>query len=638
MKRGIRLLIAAAALSFMALVTNAQTFAILTDDDSLFLYSIGTPPGAKVGFTGITAGQRPVAMDYRPATRELYVMGYNSSNGSTQLYRVNPANGGAVAVGTAVTLSLGTGSIGFDFNPTVDRIRVVGANRSNYRLNPNDGSISATDGNLSYALGDPNVLAVPSIGAAAYTNSYPGLTTTTMYVYDESLNVLGSLAAPNTGTITTVGSSGITVNTANRTTDIDIYFNPANKTNTAFFVANTGTSNLDNLYMLNLGTGTATPLGPGTSTAIKDIAVEPAALNNTAPLTGPLVYALASPGKLLVSFDANNPEQLRSMVSVTGIDTTQTIVGMDFRPATGELIALGYALGSSPNNYRLYAINTTSGVATAINTGTDTLALGNTSEIGFDFNPTVDRIRVVSAQSRASYRLNPITGLVAATDSNLQWAAGDVNAGRAVRVSTVAYTNSYPGTTTTALNGINDSGMVFLNINPPNNGRLNTISSGIFGATTLSGTTDLDYFYDSTTSSNIGYLAANTGSPTVDLLYTISATGTPTLVDTIGYGLTITDIAVMPRFKNVPGVGIKVANAQQPLLFPNPATAFIRVALPSAVTTASTYGVTDITGRVLLQGALAAGTTMKDIAVRNLPDGIYILRIDGYAPVRFSKL
>ncbi len=640
MKTGLRLLITSVSLS-LAATASAQTIVALTDNDSLFTIASAGSPGAvsnRMALTGIAAGQTIAGMDYRPATGELFALGYNSGTGAAQLYTINATNGGAVAVGTAINLSLGTGSIGFDFNPTVDRIRVVGANRNNYRLNPITGGIAATDGTLQYALGDPNVLSLPSVGAVAYTNSFPGLTTTTLYDYDESLNVLSSQNPPNNGTLNTIGSSGIVVNSAARTTDMDIWFNPANKTNNAYFIANTGSGTTDNLYTISLTSGSATPLG-SIGLPVKDIAVLPATFNSSAPLTGNLIYALATPGRLLLSFDSNNPEQLRSLMNITGVDSAMTLVGMDFRPADGNLYALGYTMGLF-TNYRLYTINTATGVATPISSGNDTMSLGNTSEIGFDFNPTVDRIRVVSALSRANYRLNPNNGLIAAVDSNLQWTAGDVNAGRTVRVSTVAYTNSYPGATATALNGINDSGLVFVNINPPNNGRLNTVSSGIFGPASLSGTTDLDYYYDSATTSNTAYLAANPGSASVDLLYRINATGIPTVVDTIGYGLTITDIAVMPQFKNVltGGVGVKGINSTQPVVYPNPASTAIRMALPASLTEASTYSIVDMTGRVMLQGAMAAGASTIDISLRGMADGIYILRVEGYAPVRFSKL
>ena len=91
-------------------------------------------------------------------------MGYNAiaavGVANAQIYDLNSLTGVATAAGPAVRLELGTGSIGFDFNPTVDRIRVVAGNRANYRLNPNDGTIAATDGTLAYATGT----ATPSIG------------------------------------------------------------------------------------------------------------------------------------------------------------------------------------------------------------------------------------------------------------------------------------------------------------------------------------------------------------------------------------------------------------------------------------------------------------------------------------------
>ncbi len=642
MKTGLHAVIAAVSLALSAPAAQAQTIVGVTDNDSLITFS-ATAPGtiiSKTYLSGISVGQAIQGLDYRPATGELYALGYNLNTGVSQLYTINVAAGMATPVGAAITLALGNGgSIGFDFNPTVDRIRVVGANRSNYRLNPITGGIAATDINLQYALTDINVLSTPSVGAVAYTNSFPGLTTTSLYDYDESLNILALQNPPNNGTLNTIGSSGIAINSALRTVDMDIWFNPATKSNTAYLVANTGSSSIDNLYTINLATGTATPVG-SIGLGVKEIAVQPATFT-PGPLTGRLIYALAGP-RLLVSFDSNNPEQLRSLNAITGVDSQQTLVGMDFRPADGLLYALGYT-GGLYNTYRIYTINTATGVAIPISSGNDTMALGNTFEIGFDFNPTVDRIRVVSALTRASYRLNPNNGLVVATDSSLQWTTGDANAGRTVRVSTVAYTKSYPGSTTTTLSGINDSGAIFVTINPPNNGRLNTVASSIFGASaSLFGTTDLDFFYDSTSSTDIGYLAANSGTSALDILYTLNpTTGAVTLVDTIGFGLAISDIAVRPAFKNItiPVVGVKgvVANMQL-VVYPNPAGNIVSVKLPAALTDAATYGITDITGRVMMEGTMGAGTKERELTMNGLPGGIYLLRVEGFAPVRFSKL
>jgi len=228
-----------------------------------------------VGITGVDASQTLVGLDVRPANNALYALGYNAAAATgvanAQVYSI-AASGAATAIGTAVRLELGTGSVGFDFNPTVDRIRVVGANRTNYRLNPADGTISATDGTLTYASGT----ATPSIGAAAYTNSFTGANAasgTVLYTYDELLNTLNTQDPPNVGTTNRIGASGITANATAPNVDLDIYSTGAG-TNTAFLVANTGTAANTSLYTVNLTTGATTLVGViGNGSAVRDIAV-----------------------------------------------------------------------------------------------------------------------------------------------------------------------------------------------------------------------------------------------------------------------------------------------------------------------------------------------------------------------------
>ena len=72
---------------------------------------------------------------------------------------------------------------------------------------------------------------------------------------------------------------------------------------------------------------------------------------------------------------------------VTGLQSNETLLGIDFRPATGEL----YGLGSTS---RLYKVDPTTAVATAVG-GQFSRCLSGFS-FGFDFNPVIDRIRVVS--------------------------------------------------------------------------------------------------------------------------------------------------------------------------------------------------------------------------------------------------
>ena len=86
------------------------------------------------------------------------------------------------------------------------------------RIDANDGSIVdfdvATpgvqpDGNLAYAVGDPNAAADPALTGSGYTNSFAGATSTTLYGIDSGLDVLVIQSSPNNGTLNTVGGLGV---------------------------------------------------------------------------------------------------------------------------------------------------------------------------------------------------------------------------------------------------------------------------------------------------------------------------------------------------------------------------------------------------------------------------------------------
>ncbi|WP_226163873.1 DUF4394 domain-containing protein, partial [Hymenobacter terricola] len=236
---------------------------------------------APVRITGVTAGQTLVGIDYRPADNLLYALGYNSAlaapTANTQLYLLNPGTNVVTAIGSAMRLELGgaTERIGFDFNPSVDRIRVVSTNDANYRLNPITGGIAATDTNLAYASGTP---ANPGVGAVAYTNSAVGVTaaSTTLYDFDYLNNGLLSIQnPPNNGTLNTQstvsfvikgGASPGTYGVGNPTDiGLDIYYNPGAGTNVGYVAEvtepRTNGARASNTYRLDLATGVATQLG-----------------------------------------------------------------------------------------------------------------------------------------------------------------------------------------------------------------------------------------------------------------------------------------------------------------------------------------------------------------------------------------
>ncbi len=645
MKTSLLLMSPILALAIAAPGLSAQTIFGVTESDALFSISNAATPNSTtvpVPVTGLTPGQTIAGMDYRPATGELFALGYNYANGSSQLYRINTATAAATAVNaTPITLALGTGSIGFDFNPTVDRIRVVGAtSRKNYRLNPLNGSIAATDGDLAFAAGDVHAAQTPSVGAVAYTNSYLGTEATSLYDYDESLNALLLQNPPNNGTINTIGASGIAVNTNNRTVDMDIYFDPISRMNLAFLSANTGPGNIDGLFSINLANGAASSLG-SVGLPVKDIAV--VIERNIAPLDGDqLIYALTRTNRNLISFSSGDPSIIRTVVPVTGISAGQTLAGIDFRPENGALYGLGYNPANS--RYQLYTINPETGAASAVNAGPDSMDLGNdVNAIGFDFNPVVDRIRVVSGKTRANYRLNPITGSIAATDIPLLWSGTDPNVMLPVRVGSVAYTNSYPRAAATSLHGFNDTVGIFVTINPPNNGTVNTTMAGNILLNNADLSIDMDFYYDSVTGMNFGYLAANPMGSNNDMLYRFNPSGAPMMIGSIGLGIPVADIAVRSTFRNAAGnlavqSGMKAAS---PVVFPNPAFDKLSISLPAGMTEGARYRITDLSGRLLLEGDVPAGQGQISVPLSGLAGGVYYLSLScercQEAPVKFIK-
>ncbi len=179
-------------------------------------------------------------------------------------------------------------------------------------------------------------------------------------------------------------------------------------------------------------------------------------------IDGITFYALA--GNTLDQYSTSDPERVIGSVMITGLQSGEQIVGIDFRPATGELFALGsksriYVIDPSTGNAKFIAALTTipMGSTTAV-----PLSLSGTS-FGVDFNPAVDRIRIVSNTGQ-NLRVNPTNG-VTIVDGSINPQPASVNA--------VAYDNNDrdPGTGT-ELYALDISSKQLFEIDPPNNGTL----------------------------------------------------------------------------------------------------------------------------------------------------------------------
>lgn len=475
-----RLFIGASALAFGMMVSSCEkdsmtttpkpdvTFFALTDGKQLLKINAmnSEMATATTPITGLMANDALTAIDFRPATGELY--GVSMMN---RLYVINQETGAARVVGMAALSPAIIGSaVALDFNPTVDRIRLVTNTGQNLRLHPETGAVAATDGVINGGMS-------PSIESVAYTNNVAGASTTVLYDIDSKSDKLYKQDPPNNGTLVEVGALGVDI-TASAGFDI----NPAGDAAlTAVQVAGKW-----ELHQVDLMTGKLTKIGNLPAGNINGLAIQ----------TAPVAFAVDESNNLL----AFNFMSVGTPVSkpITGLQTGETVVGIDFRPVNGQL----YALGSSS---RIYVLNTSSGAATAVGTLPFTTLLVGTS-FGFDFNPTVDRIRCVSNLG-LNLRLHPETGLVAAVDLMLNPGTPSITAS--------AYTNNFAGATTTILYNIDSATDKLYKQDPPNNGTLVEVGALGINVENASG-------FDIGSRSGMAYAALKVGSSSS--IYTINLT------------------------------------------------------------------------------------------------------------------
>lgn len=409
-------------------------FQALSDNNQLLQLNANNVGGtaASVAITGLQSGERILSIDYRPATGQLYGLGSTS-----RLYIINPTTGAARALGMGpFTPAINGTAVTIDFNPTVDRIRLVSNTGQNLRLNPETGTVTATDGSI-------NGVATATITGVAYTNSISGASSTILYDIDPATDKLYRQDPPNDGTLVTIGDLGVNVT---GTAGFDIAADGDRA------LAALSVDNSTALYEINLTTGRATRY---------DNFITTAAIIGIAIPTLPVAYGVDVDN----NFVAFNPTRPQTQVAkpITGVQSGERIVGIDMRPTNGQLYGLG-------GTGRLYTINPSSGVATAVGTGTPLPITG--TDFGFDFNPTVDRIRVVS-NTGINLQVNPADG-VAIVD-------GPLNPGTP-SVTAAAYTNNVAGATSTVLCDIDSNTDMLYRQDPPNAGTL--VAVGALGVNT----------------------------------------------------------------------------------------------------------------------------------------------------------
>jgi hypothetical protein len=554
---------------------TTATFFLLTNDGKIAALTEALPsqPATPVATTGVTAGETLVGIDVRPQNGRLYGLGINATANTATLYLLNPQSGLATAVGAAGQIAFTTDGVtpvdlpdpatvgyGFDFNPAADRLRIVTSSGLNFRVNPNTGA--PVDGDLGGAAGSVTGInpdgaintGTTTVDGAAYTNNTPNNgNITTLYTIDAASNSLFIQNPPNAGTQTlgqTVTLNGSTLDFSTNS-DFDIPPGVNAASSSAAVASGSATAALTvggaaGLYQINLVNGQATLIGMLGSLVIRDLAI-------WSPL--PIGNALTADGTALLRFRLDTPGTTTTQAIGT-ITAGETLVGIDGRPQTGQLFALG--VNATADTATLYLLDPQNGVGTAVGIASQIAfvdAVGSpvdlpdpaTAGYGIDFNPTVDRLRVVTSTG-LNFRVNPNNGAPIDGDSvagiNTD---GLVNGSGSTGVSATAYANNFSqqlgGGTVTTLYTLDAASNTLFIQNPPNVGTQTSPLAITLGGTPLDFTNANGFdippgatvLAANTPATGNAYALLTVGGTTS--LYRIAlATGAATLLGALGTG------------------------------------------------------------------------------------------------------
>ena len=495
----------------------------LTSKNRLISFNQSMPTSIRgsISISGLQIGETLLAIDIRPADGNLYAL---VSTG--RVYRIDPSTGAATLKSTLTADSsdatnpftgLSGEDFGIDFNPVVDRLRVVSDAGQNLRINVDTGA-TITDATLNSGGATRR-----GVTGAAYTNNFAAACRTTLFFVDSINDRLLVTNDPNGGVLTERGDFRVdsaTVNGYEIRTD-------TNGVNTALVVstARVKKDSVPTLYTVNLTDGAMTSNGTvgglDDDEMIRGLAVRPPASAPNQAIGN--VVAVTQSNKL-ISFNNASPQKLCTSASVTGLGLGESVLGIDKRPADGNL----YALSS---NARIYQLDANTAAATPVSTlAADPSDTSNPfkglsgTEFGVDFNPIPDRMRIVTDTGQ-NLRVNVDTGITI-TDTLLNPAGSAITA--------AAYTNSFKGTTTTTLYILdtqNDRLMIQGRpSNDPNKGDLQAV--GVLGIDVQAVAS-----FEINGGNNMALAAVTLPNATTSELRTVDLkTGAATRVNTIGGG------------------------------------------------------------------------------------------------------
>ena len=216
-----------------------------------------------VAITGLqTTSERVIGIDFRPRTGQLFATTVPIgaiTNTLIRTYSITPLTGAATFVGSIPGTVPGAADVpgGYDFNPTVDRIRIGNVNDENFRVNPNNGSLSGDDPGLNPAGAQIIGLAYDRnfdrVNATTIPTTLFGISRTSSTLVTQGGINGGSPGGANGGLIANVRALGVTLDSGAAGFDIP--------TGSTTGVATLSVGGTNGLYSVNLQSGTASLIG-----------------------------------------------------------------------------------------------------------------------------------------------------------------------------------------------------------------------------------------------------------------------------------------------------------------------------------------------------------------------------------------
>lgn len=431
--------------SVFGLNLNGQLIRFETEDASSIVTADIT--GATGTFIGV---------DFRPADQLLY--GVTTTG---QVYTINLLTYVATQVGNTLNCTFPAPSsplfYGFDWNPVANQLRVIDTNGNNWRIDVTN-SLCLVDTSITDTTGGSTV---PALTAIAYANNTVGQTVTSLLAFDVVGQSYGIVSPPNGGLYTPFGPLTDYALPTTNAASYDIF---GNGNGLATFQIGT------NSYVgsVNTGDGSFSFIAQAGNVVVRSLSVAFARVPMT-PTSGFYPYAIAltstAPQRVLNFSTTATGNSITSSV-ITNLTAGTTLLGMDLRPATNEIVAI-----SSDN--KIYIVDTRTAIAYFI--ANMTCQLSSSVTYAVNFNPVANLLRIVGSNG-ANYRLNVDNG-TCITDGTLSYTAGASGTPSAVGV---AYTNSVAGATATAEYILDQTLDSWARVTDPNGGA--TTNLGAVGA------------------------------------------------------------------------------------------------------------------------------------------------------------